>query len=854
MTISSCFLLRQPALDPTDEPVEVVTIDIEERDLDTLFVEAPRPYKPNQFKLPPYNESHKRIHDLLHTKLDVRFNWEKQHLLGKATLTFKPYFYSTNQLTLDAKSFDVHQVAIIHQSDTNDLKFKYDGKQLFITLDKTYTRAQKYNIFIDYTAKPTERRVGGSSAIQSDQGLYFINHDGTIPNKPQQIWTQGETESSSCWFPTIDKPNERCTQELYITVQNKFTTLSNGLMIESKDNSDGTRTDYWKQSIAHAPYLFMMAIGEFAVVKDQWRGKEIGYYVEPAFEKDARAIYSNTLEMLDFYSDKLGIEYPWEKYSQVVVRDYVSGAMENTTGVIYGQFIQKTQRELIDNHNERILAHEMIHHWFGDYVTCESWANLTLNEGFANYGEYLWFEHKYGKDEADFHLLNELRGYLYTNKNDMHELIDFDYKDKEDMFDAHSYNKGGCVMHALRNYVGDDAFFKALNLYLTENAYTAVEGHQLRLAFEEVTGEDLNWFFNQWFYSKGHPSLSVTYDYDSLTQKAIMVVRQEQDPKVYPAIFQLPLALDIYTENGVERKNVFIKKRIQAFRFKVDAKPKLMNLDAERVLVGKMKDNKTTEDYIYQYQHAPLFKDRYDALVAITRADSLPSVQATFERGLQDAHWVIVNQAINHVQQSESVMKALHQLLSHPNSNIRVASLNKLRKFKDKSIVAHIEKAILTEQAYPVINAQIGVLREFAPEKALQAAVDLKPETHPGLVFTLAEIFAADGDLDHLQYFYDNAPRINGFYASAFFEFYAKMLFTAPQGDISKHSDLLKVVAEKDDYSWKRYHAAKAIFNVSQRLKVEDKFPKLVAQLDKKIKEIKDNETNPRIQNLYRGW
>ncbi len=852
LTISSCFLLKKPALDPTDEPIEVVMI--EERNLDTIFVDAPRKYNPTTYKLPAYQASAKRQNDLLHTKLDVRFNWEKQQLMGKATLTFQPYFYATNSLTLDAKSFEVHRVAVIHGNDTSNLVWKYDTEQLFITLDSTYTAQQKYNIFIDYTAKPTERKAGGSSAIQSDQGLYFINHDGNTPAKPQQIWTQGETEASSCWFPTIDKPNERCTQELYITVQNKFKTLSNGLMLASTDNEDGTRTDYWKQSLPHAPYLFMMAVGDFAIVKDEWRGKEVSYYVEPAFEKDARAIFSNTLEMLDFYSEKLGIEYPWAKYSQVVVRDYVSGAMENTTGVVFGQFVQKTERELIDNHNERIVAHEMIHHWFGDYVTCESWANLTLNEGFANYGEYLWFEHKYGRDEADFHLLNELRGYLYTNDNAMHDLVDFDYNDKEDMFDAHSYNKGGCTMHALRKYVGDEAFFKALNLYLTENAYSAVEAHQLRLAFEEVTGEDLNWFFNQWFYSKGHPELNVEYSYDSLVKKVIVIVSQEQDPKLFPAVFQLPLALDIYTEKGVERHQIFVNQRRQFFTFDAEEAPRLVNLDAERTLIGTMKENKTTEELIYQYHHAPLFYDRYIALVQLASVDSSLQVQATFEQALNDNHWVVQNQAINHIKKTESAIKTLHQLMNAPNSNIRVASINKLRTFKDSSIVETIVANIKTEQAYPVINAQLGVLNAFSPPKALQAALDLKSETYPGLVYTLSEIFANDGDAAHLLYFYDNAKGINGFYASAFFEFYAEMLSAATETDIKKHSERLQEVAEQDSYSWKRYHAAKALFNVMQLLKVEKRLPELAIELENKIDAIKVKESNPRIQSLYGGW
>ena len=330
---------------------------------------------------------------------------------------------------------------------------------------------------------------------------------------------------------------------MYLTVEDRFNTLSNGVLISSKKNNDGTRTDYWKMDLPHAPYLFMVAIGEYAVVKDSWNGKVVDYYVEPKFEEYARDIFPHTPEMLQFFSDKLGVTYPWPKYSQVVVRDYVSGAMENTSAVIFGEFMQGTDRELVDNRqNENIVAHEMFHHWFGDLVTCESWANLTLNEGFANYSEYLWLEHKHGKDEADFHRMQELSGYMQSAARDIHPLVDFGYENKEDMFDAHSYNKGGLVLHMLRNYVGDDAFFASLQKYLKDHSFSDVEGHELRLAFEDVTGEDLNWFFNQWFFSQGQPELNVDYDYDEDSKQVIVTVEQVQDPKEMPPIFELPVA------------------------------------------------------------------------------------------------------------------------------------------------------------------------------------------------------------------------------------------------------------------------------------------------------------------------
>ena len=358
----------------------------------------------NLDSLRPYNAAHTFEHDLLHTKIEISFDWGKKHANGKATLTLRPWFYSTNSLTLDAKNFDILAVTLVPSN--TPLKYKYNNEQLTIQLDKTYTRKEEFSVAIKYTAKPDDQdSFGGSAAITSDKGLYFINAAGSEAGKPKQIWTQGETESNSFWFPTIDKPNERCTQEMYITVADNYKTLSNGVMLSSTKNSDGTRTDYWKMDKPHAPYLFMMAIGEFAVVKDVWQGKDVLYYVEPKYEQYARDIFPNTPELLTFFSQKLGYDYPWSKFAQIVVRDYVSGAMENTTSVIFGDYVQKTKRELLDDHftNDKVVAHEMFHHWFGDLVTTESWANLTLNEGFANYSEYLWLEHKYGKETADKH-------------------------------------------------------------------------------------------------------------------------------------------------------------------------------------------------------------------------------------------------------------------------------------------------------------------------------------------------------------------------------------------------------------------------------------------------------------------
>ena len=296
-----------------------------------------------------YHASVTKMHDLIHTSLEVSFDWNRQYLIGGATLTLKPHFYSTRELYLDARGMQINEVKLVRGDAYEELAYAYRNDSICITLDKLYSARDTFKVYIDYIAKPEELPQGGSSAITSDKGLYFINATGSDPVKPQQIWTQGETQASSVWFPTIDRPNQRTSQEIYITVDTAFNTLSNGKLISSIVNdATGMRTDYWRQELPHAPYLFMMAIGKFAIVKDQWRGKEVSYYVEPAYEKNARDIFGNTPEMMEFFSKLLGVDYPWDKYASVVVRDYVSGAMENTSATVFGEFMQKDKRGLLD--------------------------------------------------------------------------------------------------------------------------------------------------------------------------------------------------------------------------------------------------------------------------------------------------------------------------------------------------------------------------------------------------------------------------------------------------------------------------------------------------------------------------
>lgn len=570
-----------------------------------------------------YQPSATMINDLVHTKLKVSFDIPNEKMAGEAWITLEPHFYPTDSLSLDAKGMEILKVTL---ENGKDLKYTYQNSKIKISLDKLYKKNELYTVYIKYIAIPSSVSQKGSGAINDAKGLYFINPRGEEEDKPTQIWTQGETESSSCWFPTIDKTNQKTSEEIYMTVPDKYVTLSNGLLKSQTKNSDGTRTDYWKFDKKHAPYLFFMGVGDFAIVKDKWKNIPVEYYVEKEYEPYAKQIFGDTPDMIDFFSNLLNYPYPWEKYSQMVGRDYVSGAMENTTATLHMEKAQQKPGQLIDgNLWETTIAHELFHHWFGDLATSESWSNLTVNESFANYSEYLWLEHKYGKDKAEEHKQEEKDGYMYGKVDFDKDLVRFHYKDREDMFDAVTYNKGGLILHMLRKYLGDDAFFAGLNKYLKNNEYKATEAHHLRLALEEVSGKDLNWFFNQWYYGNGHPKLKATYSLDESKKLIKIEILQTQEPK-----FQFPLDIDVY-ENGKSIKHQVWAKAIENNSFEIPYKsiPQLVNINPDDILLCEIIEDKTTEQYIFQYKNTPEYHSKIEAI------NKLADVQISNKKALE---------------------------------------------------------------------------------------------------------------------------------------------------------------------------------------------------------------------------
>ena len=819
-----------------DEMVTLDTIDI----------------KPQEPKM--YQAAETRVNDLLHTKLEVSFDWDSTFLYGKAYLTVKPYFYPVDSLVLDAKGFQIHEVALLNKlGEKSPLKYDYDSSFIQIALDKTYQRNDTYRVFINYTAMPNKLEESGSAAITSEKGLYFINPDGKEPNKPKQIWTQGETESSSCWFPTIDSPNEKTTQEIYITVDSNYVTLSNGALIFQTENEDGSRTDYWKQDLPHAPYLFMMAVGEFAVVEDEWKGKDVHYYVEPKYEPYAKDIYPHTPEMLSFFSEKLGYEYPWDKYHQVVVIDYVSGAMENPGAVIFGDFVQGDDRFLIDNSGEDIVAHEMFHHWFGDLVTCESWANLPLNEAFATYGEYLWLEHKYGIDQADYHGLKDLNIYLQSSKTGRKELIRFYYEERMEMFDAHSYHKGGRVLHMLRKQIGDDAFFAALELYLKDNAFKAAEIHHLRLAFEEVTGEDLNWFFNQWFLQAGHPEIKVSHQYIDSTKTLEVEIIQSQEGDNVPSVFELYSNLEIVNHLGkVEILPVHITQREQQFNFSMEQQPLLVNFDANKSLVATINQKFDENEAIVLYEKGKNFVDRYEAIKALKKEKDSISLNV-IESALNDPFWKIREEAL---ESSKNLIKARKELLldklkslalEDEKSAVRSEAFYRISKHYQEDVDMDFFKKGLEDKSYRVVSTALDALYEKDAKAGIAAAEKMEKEDNSGIKIAIAGIYAEDGNKAHHPFFQNAIGELSGFNLYPFLATYGEYINKQSDETISSAIPTFEKIGKGDDPWYVRMNAINAL--VSLYTKYQDQVSDLTNALNSDSAQSDPSKINAQLAN-----
>ena len=483
--------------------------------------------------------------------------------------------------------------------------------------------------------------------------------------------------------------------------------------------------------------------------------------------------------MIGFFEDRLGVAYPWAKYSQIVAREYVSGAMENTTAVVHGDDAYQMKGQLIDeNRQENTIAHEIFHHWFGNLVTSESWSNLALNESFANYSQYLWREYKYGKTDADAHLFENIKAYKDDTDNYEKKLVRFYYEDKEDMFDLISYNKGGAILHMLRNYLGDKAFFSGLKKYLTDHQYRSAEVSQLRLALEEVSGKDLQWFFNQWFYGAGHPNIQVSYDYNSLEKTVTINFVQTQTNE-----FKFPMAIDVF-ENGTKtRHQVFIDARDSSFKFVFNSKsPDLIQVNADGVLLAEFTENKVLSDYIFQLKNAENYQHKREALLKVAEKQDQKKAFNAIAEALNDNFYkirILALEQINLINKwsKKTAITDIKKIASNdPKTLAQAAAIETLGKLTDPELRPVFAKA-LSSESYSVIGKALVGMYYIDKEFAIKKSKELPLEVKNIIATPLTRIYIEEKDDSEMAFiannvlagmYLNNNPKIQEIYKKAY--------------------------------------------------------------------------------------
>jgi aminopeptidase N len=563
---------------------------------------AARPQQEVQ-KLPPVNWIRSRKIDTKHIALDLKFNWDKQQAIGVETITVAP-FADTDRFTLDAAMMTINSVTAV---DGKPLKFNYkggaDNDNLEILLDRTVPSGQDVTIKINYITNYVNSASEDTAIGSFGRGLRFILPSPDDPNKPKQIWSQGESEFNRYWFPSYDSPNDFRTTELRATVEKPFFVVSNGKLVETKENADGTRTFYWKMDQPYSNYLTSIVVTNTAPVEQTADGTPVFNYGYPNEVKEVAATTKNLPATINFFSQITGVKYPYAKYSQAFVEDF-GGGMENISATTQIEEMIHDDRELLDDDSESLQSHELAHQWFGDYVTCRDWGQIWLNESFATYMQAMWTEKLKGHEEFLYSDIRSNHDQVLAswNQGNRRPIVTKYYADKDAMFDNYAYPGGGSVLHMLRKQLGDQLFFKSLNNYLTTNAHQPVSTEDLRIAVEESTGQSMDWFFDEWLYKMGHPVFEVTQSYDEAKKQLTLTVKQTQKVDLtneFPQSEFFQSWVDVEIDNKIER--VWLEPKAEnVYTFSAATKPRLVNWDYESTLLEEMKFDKSTDDLLYQ--------------------------------------------------------------------------------------------------------------------------------------------------------------------------------------------------------------------------------------------------------------
>ncbi len=562
-----------------------------------------------------------QTYDVQHIKINVRFDWNEKKVIGEVETRIVPLADNFKEFEVDAIGFSINSV---RGENNSDMKYNYDGKKIKIDPDKNHTVNDTLVYTVNYTCQP-------------ERGLYFNYPTELNPSLPHQIWTHGQQEDNRYWIPIYDYPNDKTTFELFVTIDDKFRTLSNGYLENSKKlPGSNERLDHWVMDKPNSTYLIMLAAGEFSITEDNYNTIPVQYYTDRNILKsESDYTFRNTPEMIKLFEKKFGYKYPWNKYAQVIVEDFLFGGMENTSASVFGKFILYNKETEKDYSTDRLISHELGHQWFGDLVTCKNWNELWLNESFGEYSTSLWKEHYSGKDEYDYDIYLNGEEALHAEITTGRYPIWAGYGFVEE----NVYEKGAVILNTFRYILGDTVFFRSINGLLTEFKYRNIVTDDFIKVINETynlsnkTNEDFKWMFDQWIWKAGYPEFRVAYNYNEKARQLTLNVKQVQPSDTLTPVFKMPMDIRVKNSDGDRIERIDIKNNDDTFYFNLNSKPELVTFDYGNKILDKTSFDKPFEEWKKQFE---ISEDAIDRIMALKGAAVFLNKDSTSAAGNSD--------------------------------------------------------------------------------------------------------------------------------------------------------------------------------------------------------------------------
>ncbi len=598
--------------------------------------------------------------------------------------------------------------------------FSYKNGAIAVRSAKPVPAGTTVDVTIDYAVR------------KPAMGLYFIKPNRFYPNQPTQVWTQGEDEYARYWFPCHDAPNDRTTTEMIVTVPDGFTAVSNGKLLRTTANrKQKTATFHWRQDIPHATYLVTLAVGRFRHLKDKWKNVPIDYYCEKGREADTRRAFGKTPKMMEFFSKFTGVNYPYAKYAQVAAADFIYGGMENTSATTQTDAALLDERSSLDYSSDELVAHELAHQWFGDYLTCKDWSHAWLNESFATYFDPLFKRHDKGNDEFFYHMYGNAQAYFQEDKEHYRRpIVTKVFKRPTDLFDRHLYEKGSVVLHMLHQQLGEELFQQSIETYVRDNRGRTVETADLINAIEKTTGKNPRRFFDQWVFGAGHPEFKLRAWWDAGKKEINLRVTQTHAQNNETGLFTVDTSFVFFVGSNSKKESVRIEKKSHLFKFKLAAEPDLVMFDPTYAILKKVDFPKTESQWLLQLKRAEHPVGRIEAAQALAKTGSAEAVAGLRQALLADSFWGVqaeAARALGSMGREDTALVLIHCLDVVPHPKVRRAIYSAVKSFNSKSVALEIEKRYRKEASYfaegEALRA-LGALLHPKHEKFLQDALE----------------------------------------------------------------------------------------------------------------------------------